>query len=332
MNKLLTYIKEHKRAVLGIVIAIAIIALITIGLFFAMEALGFTDIAELQNVIGSFGVWSWAIFLLFQIVITTLLCFVPATSMTFAILGNILFNDGTIGGLLTTFIILLIGTTISSQMMFLIGRYGGQAIAIKLVGKEDIEKAQKLLDSKAKVFLPIMYLLTAFPDDALCFVAGLQKMNFWRHLIYVVIFRGLGILTICVLGTNIFDYATFTLLDWFVFITSCAFWLIVIFIVGSKVSKRIEKKGGNVMKYRKKPVVVDAILYDGNNVYDVLCFMNANGEKTPKSIGHNSDNQIMIKTLEGTMLASVGDYIIKGVNGEYYPCKPDIFDKTYEKV
>ena len=242
MNKLLTYIKEHKRAVLGIVIAIAIIALITIGLFFAMEALGFTDIAELQNVIGSFGVWSWAIFLLFQIVITTLLCFVPATSMTFAILGNILFNDGTIGGLLTTFIILLIGTTISSQMMFLIGRYGGQAIAIKLVGKEDIEKAQKLLDSKAKVFLPIMYLLTAFPDDALCFVAGLQKMNFWRHLIYVVIFRGLGILTICVLGTNIFDYATFTLLDWFVFITSCAFWLIVIFIVGSKVSKRIEKK------------------------------------------------------------------------------------------
>ncbi len=243
MNKLLTYIKEHKREVLGIVIAIAIIALITIGLFFAMEALGFTDIAELQNVIGSFGVWSWAIFLLFQIVITTLLCFVPATAMTFAILGNILFNDGTIGGLLTTFIILLIGTTISSQMMFLIGRYGGQAIAIKLVGKEDIEKAQKLLDSKAKVFLPIMYLLTAFPDDALCFVAGLQKMNFWRHLIYVVIFRGLGILTICVLGTNIFDYATFTLLDWFVFITSCAFWLIVIFIVGSKVSKRIEKKG-----------------------------------------------------------------------------------------
>lgn len=86
------------------------------------------------------------------------------------------------------------------------------------------------------------------------------------------------------------------------------------------------------MKYRKKPVVIDAILYNGKNVYEVLCFLNDNSEKTPESIGHNSDNQIMIKTLEGTMLASVGDYIIKGVNGEYYPCKPDIFEKTYEAV
>ena len=41
---------------------------------------------------------------------------------------------------------------------------------------------------------------------------------------------------------------------------------------------------------------------------------------------------VPIETLEGTMRASVGDYIIKGVNGEFYPCKPDIFEKTYEKV
>lgn len=41
---------------------------------------------------------------------------------------------------------------------------------------------------------------------------------------------------------------------------------------------------------------------------------------------------IPVETLEGTMRASVGDYIIKGVNGEFYPCKPDIFEKTYEKV
>lgn len=86
------------------------------------------------------------------------------------------------------------------------------------------------------------------------------------------------------------------------------------------------------MKYRKKPVVIDAILYNGKNVHEVLCFLNDNIGKTPESMRHNSDNQIMIKTLEGTMLASVGDYIIKGVNGEYYPCKPDIFEKTYDIV
>lgn len=49
--------------------------------------------------------------------------------------------------------------------------------------------------------------------------------------------------------------------------------------------------------------------------------------------GEDADNPYMyIETLEGTMKASVGDYIIKGVNGEFYPCKPDIFEKTYEEV
>lgn len=45
-----------------------------------------------------------------------------------------------------------------------------------------------------------------------------------------------------------------------------------------------------------------------------------------------SQGIVKIPTLEGTMEASIGDYIIKGVNGEFYPCKPDIFNKTYEKV
>lgn len=48
--------------------------------------------------------------------------------------------------------------------------------------------------------------------------------------------------------------------------------------------------------------------------------------------GIKKEEKIEIETLEGTMTASVGDYIIKGVNGEFYPCKPDIFDKNYEEV
>ena len=49
-------------------------------------------------------------------------------------------------------------------------------------------------------------------------------------------------------------------------------------------------------------------------------------------INYEDNPYIKIETLEGTMKASVGDYIIKGVNGEFYPCKPDIFEKTYEEV
>ena len=78
-------------------------------------------------------------------------------------------------------------------------------------------------------------------------------------------------------------------------------------------------------KYRKKPVVIEAIQFNGENQSDVAEFM---GEM----IRANFFPDILIETLEGTMKANIGDYIIKGVKGEFYPCKPDIFEATYEKV
>jgi hypothetical protein len=78
-------------------------------------------------------------------------------------------------------------------------------------------------------------------------------------------------------------------------------------------------------KYRKKPVVVEAIQYRKGYPLDVITF--AQGATWARD-----KNVVRIKTLEGTMIAEVGDWIIKGVNGEFYPCKPDIFEKTYEAV
>ena len=75
-------------------------------------------------------------------------------------------------------------------------------------------------------------------------------------------------------------------------------------------------------KYRKKPVVIDAIQYTDN--LEALKFT---GEAAYIHSGH-----LYIETLEGTMKAIPRDYIIKGVAGEFYPCKPDIFEATYEKV
>jgi hypothetical protein len=94
------------------------------------------------------------------------------------------------------------------------------------------------------------------------------------------------------------------------------------------------------MKYRKKPVVIEAILLEDsyNSIYDAVEFVYNIGMET-SIIGANATvsdvkekGGLHISTLEGTMKASFGDYIIKGVNGEFYPCKPDIFEKTYEKV
>jgi len=80
------------------------------------------------------------------------------------------------------------------------------------------------------------------------------------------------------------------------------------------------------MKYRKKPVVIDAMQWDGTNVSETREFF---GDSRDLSFFGDS---VAISTQEGEMNASPGDWIIRGVKGEFYPCKPDIFALTYEGV
>ena len=76
-------------------------------------------------------------------------------------------------------------------------------------------------------------------------------------------------------------------------------------------------------KFRKKPVVVEAIQWDGTNTDEVLGLCGGDSAQRNKAT-------LLIDTLEGRMIASRGDWIIKGVAGEVYPCKPDIFAATYD--
>jgi hypothetical protein len=84
------------------------------------------------------------------------------------------------------------------------------------------------------------------------------------------------------------------------------------------------------MRYRKKPVEVEAIQFTGSNCIAVLAFM-GDREAVYNLDIHTTDNPV-IHTLEGQLTASPGDWVIRGINGEYYPCKPDIFAATYEPV
>ena len=85
-------------------------------------------------------------------------------------------------------------------------------------------------------------------------------------------------------------------------------------------------------KYRKKPVVIEAVqFFDDNDViYELSQFID--NQPTRVSYKDPENPKLIIVTLEGEHIASIGDYIIKGVNGEFYACKPDIFEKTYELV
>jgi hypothetical protein len=84
------------------------------------------------------------------------------------------------------------------------------------------------------------------------------------------------------------------------------------------------------MKYRKKPVIVEAILVQPQykNLDEIIDFV---GDSL-HPIERRPDYVLKIKTLEGDHNVSYGDFIIKGIKGEFYPCKPDIFEATYEKV
>lgn len=88
-------------------------------------------------------------------------------------------------------------------------------------------------------------------------------------------------------------------------------------------------------KYRKKPVVIDAFKWTGDmkQVEDPVWIVKAIEEgRVWFNDRGTSDLTMEIKTLEGNHIANRGDYIIQGVKGEIYPCKPDIFEMTYEKV
>ena len=89
------------------------------------------------------------------------------------------------------------------------------------------------------------------------------------------------------------------------------------------------------MKYIKKPVIVEAIMWTGDNQEEINKFC-TNPNSTCKAYYHdiyNDGNYVLkIRTLEGDHIANIGDYIIKGIKGEFYPCKPDIFELTYDKL
>lgn len=77
-------------------------------------------------------------------------------------------------------------------------------------------------------------------------------------------------------------------------------------------------------KYTKKPVEIEAIQWNGNNIDEIMSFVKG------RNINYDKREGLIIHTLEGNHNATIGDFIIKGIKGEFYPCKPDIFHLTYD--
>lgn len=84
-------------------------------------------------------------------------------------------------------------------------------------------------------------------------------------------------------------------------------------------------------QYRKRPVIIEAVQWTGSN-FEEICSTFNSLDVSCNIVWSPEKETLAIPTLEGTMLANIGDWIIRGVAGEVYPCKPNIFEKTYEVV
>ena len=85
-------------------------------------------------------------------------------------------------------------------------------------------------------------------------------------------------------------------------------------------------------RFRKKPVIIEAKCLTQGTIYEIIQWAHAGMPPESNAIILPAENGAAVLTLEGIMHASWGDWIIQGVKGEFYPCKPDIFSATYEAV
>lgn len=222
--------------VLGVLIVFSLMSILVLSSFGVVSFDG--GIKFNESLFNSFknSWYGFIIFILFQTVLTIFLCVVPGASMAFIILSTNIYELSW-----QAFIISFTSVLISSTVMYMIGKFGGYKLCVKLLGKEDCEKSIAMLRSKSTVYFPLMMMFPIFPDDALVMMAGTLKMKMKFFIPSIIIGRGIGIATI-VFGFSIIPFETFTTLyDWLVFVTVCAIWIYIIFKLAHKLNEKIEK-------------------------------------------------------------------------------------------
>lgn len=190
--------------------------------------------------------WVYPVFILIQILITISLCFVPATSATMIGVAVALF-----GANWKTFLVCYVGVILSSFGMDFVGRIGGEKVVKKILGDDEYNEAMQLIREKSYTYLPLMYLLPLFPDDALCFCAGVCKINLFYHYLIILLCRGIGIATI-VFGIALIPYQSWLpiqdhLYDWF----ACGGVLVAYILALLKLSRMIDKKVTKFLEKKK---------------------------------------------------------------------------------
>ena len=205
---------------------ITLTVIVLAGLSVALYFVGFKG-DWIKPIVESTGFFGYIIFILLNIIITTLMTFVPGMTFTFTLLAVQLF--GTLPG----FIVSAIACFLSSLVKFIIG--------------------DKLGEPFITVLVPVMLAFPFFPDDAICMISGMTKMKFWYFAIVAAITRTIGVGVTAFLGGDIIDYSSFSILDWFLFINIIIIDVVLIWKLSTIIENLIKKK--DKQKEKKKEEV-----------------------------------------------------------------------------
>lgn len=240
--------KSKLKKYLKILIVLLVVAGISVGLFFILRANGLTDPDLLRDFIKKTGPWAIIVYIVLRVLCTVFLSFVPACSMIFDILSVKTFDYLPLP---VVFLICFASVLFTSIVMDLIGRFGGNKAIIKILGQEEYDEAEGLVQEKGMVYVPVMYLLPIFPDDGICMVTGATKMNFWVHFLEIFLCRGIGCATV-VFGLQIIppEVSSFTsrnIIDYLRVALVIIAYLALLFYF----TRRIDKWLTNYLKNRK---------------------------------------------------------------------------------
>ena len=237
------FLKKNKKLIVNAIILLMIfllISLVSLLILWAFDVVYLDDGIQINIEMFERFRSSWygnLIILGVQVVLTTLLCFVPGFSMAFIMLVQALYAS-----VWQAFLIAFAGVMLSSLIMYLTGRFGGYRLCKKILGEKDCERASELLNHKGAVFFPLMMMFPMFPDDALVMVAGTLRMSLKWFIPSIVFGRGIGVVTI-VFGLGTVPYDKFTTpWHWIGFISAWAVFLVAVFYAAYRFNKYLEKR------------------------------------------------------------------------------------------
>jgi len=214
---------------------------ISVALFFIFKAFGITDFETLKTIISNTGNWGVFVFICIQILFLVCLCFVPVINPALIVLGILIF------GAKTAFFSCLIAVFCSSTILFFLGDKFGEKLMNKIIGKNEFNKIQDLLDTKSKILLPLSFIIPGFPDEAFCIAAGMTKMKYLYFISINMLCHAIEIGTICFFGSDLINWNALSLIDWIMVGNLVVIDIYLLF----QLEKFIDKKSKNKQKNDK---------------------------------------------------------------------------------